>query len=194
MTDKEIIRELEQKLSNKRKECDELQKTIKSQKEELKILNYTLYEERNLTTDLAKANLKISALKRDLNSVKDRFKHENQQNKEIIKAKEQECEELKKELQAQRAFTTHEQKLVYCVAYDETCKTGNDCKQEKCIFKGNIKLKQVLAEIEEIAKNMNTSCFYDDFDCKDYNMKNGCIFLSRLKILQKIKECGVKNE
>ena len=98
MTDKEIIRELEQKLSNKRKVCDELQKTIKSQKEELKILNYTLYEERNLTTDLAKANLKISALKRDLNSVKDRFKHENQQNKEIIKAKEQECEELAKEL------------------------------------------------------------------------------------------------
>ena len=148
MTDKEIIRELEQKLSNKRKECDELQKTIKSQKEELKILNYTLYEERNLTTDLAKANLKISALKRDLNSVKDRFKHENQQNKEIIKAKEQECE----------------------------------------------RLTSSLLEIEEIAKNMNTSCFYDDFDCKDCDMKNGCIFLSRLKILQKIKECRVKDE
>ena len=148
MTDKEIIRELEQKLSNKRKECDELQKTIKSQKEELKILNYTLYEERNLTTDLAKANLKISALKRDLNSVKDRFKHENQQNKEIIKTKEQECE----------------------------------------------RLTSSLLEIEEIAKNMNTSCFYDDFDCKDCDMKNGCVFLSRLKILQKIKGCGVKGE
>ena len=141
MTDKEIIRELEQKLSNKRKVCDELQNTIKSQKEELKILNYTLYEERNLTTDLAKANLKISALKRDLNSVKDRFKHENQQNKEIIKAKEQECE----------------------------------------------RLTSSLLEIEEIAKNMNTSCFYDDFDCKDCDMKNGCIFLDKLKILQKIK-------
>ena len=148
MTDKEIIRELEQKLSNKRKECDELQNTIKSQKEELKILNYTLYEERNLTTDLAKANLKISALKRDLNSVKDRFKHENQQNKEIIKTKEQECE----------------------------------------------RLTSSLLEIEEIAKNMNTSCFYDDFDCKDCDMKNGCIFLSRLKILQKINECRVKDE
>ena len=148
MTDKEIIRELEQKLSNKRKECDELQNTIKSQKEELKILNYTLYEERNLTTDLAKANLKISALKRDLNSVKDRFKHENQQNKEIIKTKEQECE----------------------------------------------RLTSSLLEIEEIVRNMNTSCFYDDFDCKDCDMKNGCIFLSRLKILQKINECRVKDE
>lgn len=148
MTDKETIKELEQKLSNKRKECDELQKTIKSQKEELKILNYTLYEERNLTTDLAKANLKISALKRDLNSVKDRFKHENQQNKEIIKTKEQECE----------------------------------------------RLTSSLLEIEEIARNMNPSCFYDDFDCKDCDMKNGCVFLGKLKILQKIKECEVKNE
>ena len=147
MTDKEIVRELEQKLSNKRKECDELQKTIKSQKEELKILNYTLYEERNLTTDSAKANLKISALKRDLNSVKDRFKHENQQNKEIIKTKEQECE----------------------------------------------RLTSSLGEIKEIARNMNTSCFYDDFDCKDCDMRNGCVFLGKLKILQKIKECEVKN-
>ena len=47
---------------------------------------------------------------------------------DLYKAKEQECEELKKELQAQRDFTAHEQKLIYCVAYDETCKTGNDCK------------------------------------------------------------------
>lgn len=91
-----IIRELEQKLSNKRKECDELYETVKSQKEEIKNLNYTLYEERNLTTDLAKANLKISALERDISSIRNRFKNENQQNKEIIKAKEQECEELKK--------------------------------------------------------------------------------------------------
>ena len=55
-------------------------------------------------------------------------------------------------------------------------------------------LKQTLTEIEEIAKNMNTSCFYDDFDCKDCDMKNGCIFLGRLKILQKIKACEVHND
>ena len=177
MTDKEIIRELEQKLSNKRKECDELQKTIKSQKEELKILNYTLYEERNLTTDLAKANLKISALKRDLNSVKDRFKHENQRNKETIKAKEQECEELKRELQAQRDFTAHEQKLIYCVAYDETCKTGNDCKQEKCIFKDDIKLKQTLVEIKEIANRIYSEVITENWQS-----------ILAKQILQKISE------
>lgn len=64
-----------------------------------------------------------------------------------------ENEELKRELQAQCDFTAHEQKLIYCVAYDKTCKTGNDCKQEKCIFKDNIKLKQTLVEIKEIAES-----------------------------------------
>ena len=39
------------------------------------------------------------------------------------------------------------------ICKEETCKTGNDCKQEKCIFKDNIKLKQALAEIKEIAEN-----------------------------------------
>ena len=75
-----------------------------------------------------------------------------------LKRKEQECEELKKELQAQRAFTRHEQKLIYCAAYDETCKTGNDCKQEKCIFKDNIKLKQILVEIKDIAEKQCNIC------------------------------------
>ena len=71
---------------------------------------------------------------------------------DLYKAKEQENEALKKELQAQRDFTAHEQKLIYCVAYDETCKTGNDCKQKKCIFKDNIKLKLTLTDIKEIVE------------------------------------------
>lgn len=47
---------------------------------------------------------------------------------EQLKLKKQECEELKKELQAQRAFTTQEQHKIYCVAYDKTCETGNKFK------------------------------------------------------------------
>ena len=109
------------------------------------------------------------------------------QNKQLAR-KTQECEKLKKELQAQRDFTAHEQKLIYCVAYDETCKTGNDCKQGKCIFKDNIKLKQTLTEIKEIAENMNNECFYDDFDCKDCDMQNGCTYFNKKQILQKISE------
>ena len=108
---------------------------------------------------------------------------------DLYKAKEQECEELKKELQAQRDFTAHEQKLIYCVAYDETCKTGNDCKQKKCIFKDNIKLKQTLAEIKEICNSVenieNINSLYD--------AKLSGMYLQANKILQKISECEVEN-
>ena len=87
---------------------------------------------------------------------------------------ETENEELKKQLQTQRAFTRHEQKLIYCVAYDETCKTGKDCKQEKCIFKDNIKLKQTLTEIKGIVKphqrNIDKICGH----CRRYDCCHAC--------------------
>ena len=41
---------------------------------------------------------------------------------------------------------------------------------------------------------MNNECFYSDFDCKYCDMKNGCTYQGRLKILQKINECEGKNE
>ena len=66
------------------------------------------------------------------------------------------------ELQVQRNFTTQEQRKIYCVAYDKTCETGNDCKQKKCVFKDRLKYKQALNEIEEYFKNKdkrNTSLF-----------------------------------
>ena len=60
------------------------------------------------------------------------------------------------------------------------------------LYEENYKLKQTLAEIKEIAKNMNKECFYDDFECKDCDMKNGCTYYSKKQILQKISECEVK--
>ena len=192
-----MTNELEKQLDKKKQIIIELQETISKQVEEIKNLNYTLYEERNLTTDLAKANLRISTLERDLSSTRNRFKHEHQQNKEIIKAKEQECEELKKELQAQRDFTAHEQKLIYCVAYDETCKTGNDCKQEKCIFKDNIKLKQTLAEIKEIAEGMhdlwiNKTQYTDMNNLVEHLLE---CELNRIRYkLDEIRKCDDENE
>ena len=111
-----------------------------------------------------------------------------------LKRKEQECEELKKELQAQRAFTAHEQKLIYCVAYDESCKTGNDCKQKKCIFKDNIKLKQALVEIKEIAEKVYNDCdaCYGDVDTNCDVDCIGCRLGGKAElaeqILQKISE------
>ena len=51
-----------------------------------------------------------------------------------------------------------------------------------------IKLEQTLAEIKELVKNMNKECFYDDFDCKDCDMQNGCTYQGKIKILQLISE------
>lgn len=92
-----------------------------------------------------------------------------------LNKKEQECEELKKELQAQRAFTTQEQRKIYCVAYDETCETGNECKQKECVFKDRLKYKQALNEIE---KYLDAQQKY--FDGEDYH--------NLLNIINSIKE------
>ena len=96
--------------------------------------------------------------------------------KETIHRLQQECTEKtnaiialgeqlsrkEQELQVQRNFTTQEQRKIYCVAYDKTCETGNECKQKKCVFKDRLKYKQALNEIEEYFKNKdkrNTSLF-----------------------------------
>ena len=119
---------------------------------------------------------------------------------EKIKSLKQECEELKKELQAQRDFTAHEQKLIYCVAYDETCKTGNDCKQGKCIFKDNIKLKQTLAEIKPILEFYANSNMEEEQPDRTYKFMLCGSYLTiydpkpARQALQKIKECEVENE
>lgn len=190
--------------------CDELHSIIQNRNEEIKNLNYVLYEERELTLDLGKANLKIASLERNISSHKNRFKYEIDKLKkelssllaeknaiEIGRYKyKQEYEELKRELQAQRDFTAHEQKLIYCVAYNETCKTGNDCKQEKCIFNDNIKLKQALAEIKEIAEN--SCCLQPTSICEEYENCKECSRTSDdetvKQILQKISECEVRDD
>lgn len=50
------------------------------------------------------------------------------------------------------------------------------------------KLKQSLQEIKDIAEQMNNECFYDDFDCKDCDMKKGCTHFNKKQILQKCEE------
>ena len=79
------------------------------------------------------------------------------------------------ELQAQRNFTTQEQRKIYCVAYDKTCETGNECKQKKCVFKDRLKYKQALDEIE---KYLDIQQKY--FDGEDYH--------NLLDIINKVKE------
>ena len=87
-------------------------------------------------------------------------------------------EQLKRkeeELQAQRNFTAQEQRKIYCVAYDKTCETGNECKQKKCVFKDRLNYKQALDEIE---KYLDAQQKY--FDGEDYH--------NLLDIISKAKE------
>ena len=87
-------------------------------------------------------------------------------------------EQLKRkeeDLQAQRNFTAQEQRKIYCVAYDKTCETGNECKQKKCVFKDRLKYKQALNEIE---KYLDAQQKY--FDGEDYH--------NLLGIINKVKE------
>ena len=69
----------------------------------------------------------------------------------------------------------------------ETLKTLLKRKEQECK-----NLKQTLTEIKEISKNMNEECFYDDFDCMNCDMQNGCTYINKKQILQKISE--VENE
>ena len=59
------------------------------------------------------------------------------------------------ELQAQRNFTAQEQRKIYCVAYDKTCETGNECKQKECVFKDRLKYKQAIDMIKEYCMQCN---------------------------------------
>lgn len=92
--------------------CDELHSIIQNRNEEIKNLNYVLYEERELTLDLGKANLKIASLERDISSHKNRFKYEIDKLKKELSSLlaeknaieigryeyKQECEEFEKTL------------------------------------------------------------------------------------------------
>ena len=93
--DLKIIRELEEQLQRKKKQNDELNKIIKKRNEQIKNLNYTLFEDRNLTIDLAKANLKISKLERNFTSMKGRYKYELDKLRQTLTEIKEMCKEEK---------------------------------------------------------------------------------------------------
>ena len=115
-----IANDLQEQLKRKEEECEELKKECERLKNELSTYGATGICE----TCTEKSVLKCDQL-------------------------EKENEKLKKKLQAQRNFTAQEQRKIYCVAYDETCETGNECKQKKCVFKDRLKYKQTLTEIKD---------------------------------------------
>ena len=144
------IKDLQEQLEHKEQECEELKEQLKRKEENYQKL---LSKSNKYIHNLVDENVQdISNLARQL---------------EQLKRKEE-------ELQAQRNFTTQEQRKIYCVAYDKTCETGNECKQKKCVFKDRLKYKQALDEIE---KYLDTQQKY--FDGEDYH--------NLLDIINKVK-------
>lgn len=107
-----------------------------------------------------------------------------------LKRKEQECEELKKERDT--LSVTRDKLLDDLWVVEENLKDYTEHFNKASDELDQ--LKQTLTEIKEIAKNMNNECFYDDFDCEDCDMKNGCTYFNKKQILQKISECEVEND
>lgn len=92
------------------------------------------------------------------------------------------------ELQAQRDFTTQEQHKIYCVAYDKTCETGNDCKQKNCVFKDRLKYKQALDEIEKIANKQRKFDLTGKTPLIPVINEVGGDFIDILDIVKRVKE------
>ena len=78
----------------------------------------------------------------------------------------------------------------------KVCNNGNldcDCNSNpNCHYKQLKRKEQALDEIEKQVKAMNNECFYDDIcDCNNCDMKNGCSYYRKFKILNiinKVKE------
>ena len=119
--------------------------------------------------------------------------------KTLLKRKEQECEELKKTVMYKCPQCGEEYlSPIGASLYEE----NNNLKEKKAKYYQQTlndeiqinELLQTLTEIKEIAENMNTECFYNDFDCKYCDMKNGCTYHMKIKILQKISECEMRDD
>ena len=95
---------------------------------------------------------------------------------DLYKAKEQECEALKRLIAKQKNAKIQLSKLKD-KQYKEFCD-----------------MKQTLIEIKDIAEGMNEECFYDDFDCMNCDMQNGCTYFNKKQILQKISEVENDNK
>ena len=119
-------------------------------------------------------------------------------------------EELKRQHESDKGLITSTGKMNYQLIqeYDKLKAENEELKKTimyKCpqcgdeylspigasLYEENNNLKQILTGIKELAKNMNEECFYDNFDCMNCDMQNGCTYINKKLILQKISECEV---
>ena len=109
-----------------------------------------------------------------------------------LKAKEQECKELRfKEKLSQVKDTTEplNSELPEDKVIREIFLMVNDCINQKVNH-----YKQALDEIEKQVKAINNECFYDaSCDCNNCDMKNNCPYYRKVKTLDIINSVKDKN-
>ena len=109
-----------------------------------------------------------------------------------LKAKEQECKELRfKEKLSQVKDTTGplNSELPEDKVIREIFLMVNDCINQKVN-----PYKQALDEIEKQVKAINSECFYDaSCDCNNCDMKNNCPYYRKVKTLDIINSVKDKN-
>ena len=109
-----------------------------------------------------------------------------------LKAKEQECKELRfKEKLSQVKDTTEplNSELPEDKVIREIFLIVNDCINKKVN-----PYKQALDEIEKQVKAINNECFYDaSCDCNNCDMKNNCPYYRKVKTLDIINSVKDKN-
>lgn len=178
--------ELPFEIKKLKQECEKLRGTLNKRKEEIKNLNYVLYEERELSLDLGKANLKIAKLERDISSHKNRFKYEIDKSRKELSSLLAEKNAL--EIGRYEYRKQSDNILDECIRYQEKINK---------LEKENDRYKQAVEKIEDIAKShTSVHCLDPDCDCNnchDEITENGktCINKGRLEILTIINE--VKN-
>ena len=120
---------------------------------------------------------------------------------EQLKAKEQECEKLKKQIESYKGLITDAGKQNYQLMQEyDKLKTENEELKKKCnIYTCGIygnkedcnKLYKTLTEIKEIAEDFCNACKeFEPNKCNEINSR----YCNYGRILQKISEVDVENE
>ena len=151
----------------KEQECEEL-------KEQLKEMNEVIRTETTRCSLVNSLKTELDQLKREndrLNTLKDET---------YFKLKEEYTQQLD---QLTVAYETYKKK------FQEFFNTDNqECWNAAFLQGEKAKAEQKLEKIREVAKQMVSECIYDDFECKDCGLENGCTYFNKGKILQIIDE------
>ena len=155
------------------KQLARMKRELEAKDKECESLGHTYLETNELLQDKTKA---LTNLKSENDGLKTMLKDLSYENQKF-------CYQIEEQTKQLEPFKDEYFKGLDNVAIAKLAKKSIRITAE------NSKLEQTLTEIKDIAEGMNEECFYDDFDCMNCDMQNGCTYFNKKQILQKISEC-----